>query len=166
MTPRIQKAIDIFLDAINQGTLAKGDCTKCAVGNLVRVGCGYDKYEETSLKLTPNLKYINWSLIFCTGSGGHRFKRKTYPKIFKQYPEVKRQFDSVDFTIEELAAIERTFENNTRLLYRMYIYHSKEEIRKDQINGLKAVIELMLSFDEQKDDVSEVFTKRADLIPV
>ena len=34
MTPRIQEAIDVFLDAINNGTLAKGTCTACAVGNL------------------------------------------------------------------------------------------------------------------------------------
>lgn len=38
MTQRVQKAIDIFLDAINNGTLAKGSCTRCAVGNLVRAG--------------------------------------------------------------------------------------------------------------------------------
>ena len=38
MNNRITKAIDIFLDAINEGTLAKGNCCACAVGNLVAHG--------------------------------------------------------------------------------------------------------------------------------
>ena len=40
MTERISKAIDIFLDAVNNGTLAKGTCIACAVGNLVAHGMG------------------------------------------------------------------------------------------------------------------------------
>lgn len=170
MNPRIENAINVFLDAINEGTLAKGDCTKCAVGNLVRVGCNYDPkfYNEAFLAKSLKYGYINWSMVFCTSSRYRKqsFKRKTYPKLLEEYPEVKKQFDSVDFTVEELAKIEKVFERNTKIHYIDYSNKTREEIRKDQIRGLEAVIQVMLGFEDSKEDVKEIFTKKADLIPV
>ena len=72
MTPRIQKAIDIFLDAINQGTLAKGSCAACAVGNLVAHGLNYDLINNGlgSAYLWKNKagehQYPNWDSLFVT----------------------------------------------------------------------------------------------------
>jgi hypothetical protein len=158
MSPRIEKAINIFLDAINEGTLIKGDCTKCAVGNLVRVGMGLgNSYCIENLQEDPKTRqYINWSLIFCTKESDSKqyFKRKTYPKIFKKYPIVEQQIKSTDFTVEELAKIERTFEK----------YASND--RQGMIRGLEAVIKVMLEFENSKEEVKEVFTKRAELILV
>lgn len=163
MTPRIKKAIDIFLDAINNGTLIKGDCTKCAVGNLVRVGMGYGpEYREPNLgeefihgRDDKSRKYINWSMIFCTMlNGKQNFKEKTYPKLFKKYPIIKQQIESTDFAVEELAKIEHTFERNAN------------NTKEGMIKGLEAVVKVMLEFDECKDDVKEVFTEKAELIEV
>lgn len=163
MTPRIQKAIDIFLDAINNNTLIKGDCTKCAVGNLVRVGMGYGpEYREPNLgedfihgRDDKSRRYINWSMAFCTmPNGKQRFKEKTYPKLLQKYPIIKQQIESTDFTVKELAKIEHTFERNAN------------NTKKGMIKGLEAVVQVMLEFDECKDDVKEVFTEKAELIEV
>jgi len=39
---------------------------------------------------------------------------------------------------------------------------SKEELRKDQVKALEAVVEVMMSFDDVKDAVEEVFTHKAN----
>lgn len=180
MTPRISHAIDIFLDAINNGTLAKGDCTACAVGNLVRVGMGlstdqYNKNNLRSVNLDINNQYhitsflVNWSILFATPKAGAsqiRVSKEEECKILSKYPEVKDQIESTDFTIDELAKIEEVFENSTIISYHNYWIHPKEEIRADQIKGLEAVVKVMLTFDEQTEDVKEVFTHKAELMPI
>lgn len=157
MTPRIQKAIDIFLDAINEGTLAKGTCLACACGNLVAkslgikpiIHNGQDSYRNTMLHNQPNGTFWSDSII-----GG------------SYNPRGIREIKSTGFTIEEFRDIEEAFENNTRICFSEYSNFSKEEIRKDQINGLKAVVEIMLEFDNQADNIQEVFVDKAKLIPV
>ncbi len=156
ITERIQKAIDIFLDAINNGTLAKGTCAACAVGNLV----GYEMDIKPEIVPTflngktprPN---THWMSVI-RSCGEPTFSRE----------EGKRQCDLTDFSIEELNLIEQAFENNTTIMYFNYDRYTKEEIRADQIKGLEAVIKVMLEFDGQKDDVKKVFTSKAELIPV
>lgn len=66
-----------------------------------------------------------------------------------------------------LKAIEKgTFETNTRISYHKYDYYTSEEIRADQIKGLEAVVQVMLDFDDCKELVQEIFTSKAELIPV
>lgn len=157
MTKRIEKAIDIFLDALNEGTLQHGDCTMCAVGNLVKNGLNLNKdnYNINTLLGTNRNRCINWSLLFCTNRPGKKqFQARNPEKIYEKYPFVKKQIESTDFTLEELAKIERTFEK----------YNDKTNSRESQIKGLEAVVKVMLKFDEQKEDVKEIFTKKAELI--
>jgi hypothetical protein len=71
-----------------------------------------------------------------------------------------------DFTEEELSQIEYTFEKNTSIHADDYYFHTKEEIRQDQIKGLEAVVRVMLKFDKCQDEVQEVFTSKAELIPI
>lgn len=40
MTERFQKAYDALVNAFFDGTLAKGTCKACAVGNIVGAACG------------------------------------------------------------------------------------------------------------------------------
>jgi hypothetical protein len=62
--------------------------------------------------------------------------------------------------------IENAFETNTKINCYLYSEYSKEQIRKDQIKGLEAAVKVMLKFDDQQDDVKEVFTRKAELIEI
>jgi hypothetical protein len=172
MTKRIQNAIDIFLDAINEGTLAKGTCTACAVGNLVAHGMGSKVVNEDMLFETkPFVVNSIWSDLFSTDSYGYQslwsHKPNGLDEMIKQpeYKSLRDAMEKIDFTVDELRQIEYVFETNTELTYHVYRNHTKEEVRADQIKGLEAVVKLMLTFDEQVDDVKEVFTTKAEAIP-
>lgn len=153
MTPRIQRAIDIFLDAINNGTLAKGICAKCAVGNL----CGGNGA---------------WAHLFITIDNRQTLRNGDIPTFhFHKHPiDIKMGLEAIsvtEFTESELAKIEYAFETNSKIDIDYYEFYSKEEIRADQIKGLEAVIKVMLEFDDCKeDDIKEIFTEKADLIPI
>ena len=148
LTKRIKEAIDIFLDAINNGTLVKGDPCGCAVGNLLAGAQGITLTKEPYLKgvkIKPDYNG-DWYDMGC--------------RLLKLMAE------KTEFTHQQLLKIERTFENNTSITHTVYNEYTKEEIRADQIKGLEAVIELMLTFDEQKENIKEIFTNKANLIPV
>lgn len=167
MTDRVKNAIDVLLDAINNRTLAKGDCTACAVGNLVANGMGYSK-EQYNLnvleKLDYNYGYKNWSCLFCTDFNVQTIvSKRNRNYILKKYPEIKEQINSTGFTLDELAQIEKAFETNTKIHFRDYEKCTDSEILKDQIKGLEAVVEVMLSFDNSKADVKEVFTSKVNV---
>src|SRR5690606_24288790 len=106
MTPRIQKAIDIFLDAINNGTLAKGDPCGCAVGNLVANSKGL-KLTKSEEKTGIGIKII--------GSAGENndewFDYNNYPNNI-----VRKDFNNrTGFSNKELSIIEKTFEEAARI---------------------------------------------------
>jgi len=154
---RITRAIDIFLDAINKGTLAKGTCSACAVGNLVAKGrleidsrgsIGCSGFDNTA-----------WADAFCTNENG----QQVYTHNMTD-PKVLFNVEQTEFTIEELIAIEFTFETNTKLDYFYYSRSTPEEIRADQIAGLSAVIKVMESFTEEQESYVEDFVERAKLL--
>lgn len=165
MTKRVENAIDVFLDALNEGTLAKGSCIACAVGNLVASGLNgkilsiKDDFGQLDFKCTVD--NLSWSDLFITSFDGQHI----YEDSLKD-KKVLHNIDATDFSWQELAQIENTFEKNCKINYHSYCVHTKEEIRKDQIKGLEAVVQLMLTFDEDKTDVKKVFTKKAELITI
>lgn len=166
MTERVKKAIDIFLDALNNGTLAKGTCEACAVGNLVAYGKGGQIFKHPfDGDLTCTVNNMNWGYLFSTSNG----IQNTYPKQIHE-SAINEDIAATDFTLEELMQIEYAFETNTKILHYYYIESSPEAIRQDQINGLAAVVKVMLSFDTKEtvedSEVYEVFTSKAELIPV
>ncbi len=170
MEKRIENAIDIFLDALNEGTLAKGDCTACAVGNIVRHGMGLtrEQYNLNTLELDhKNDEYINWSMLFSTQYGGHQERDSNSELLLEKYSVIKKQINSTEFDIDELAMIEYAFETNTKIMFTEYYNHTKEEVRADQIKGLEAVVKVMLTFNKDtKTDVKKVFTNKAELIAI
>jgi len=158
MTKRISKAIDIFLDAINNGVLMKGSCTACAVGNLVAHGYNYEiPYHGVHDFDTPNAA---WAKLFCTSEDGDQAIRLRHLND----RDVQENIEATDFTWEELAKIEKAFETNTDICFTDYHKHTKEEIRKDQIRGLEAVVQVMLDFDDCEEQVQEVFTSRLEVV--
>lgn len=160
MEQRISNAIDVFLDAINNGTLAKGSCAACAVGNLI---CKAKNIELT----TKLLKSFNTN----TGYKSYAdFSKKTnFPNKWYFNSVMGCLVDSFDteFTGQELGLIEIAFEDNTYILGSRYYLYSKKEIRADQIKGLEAVVKVMLTFNNDTEtDVKEVFTNKAKLIVI
>lgn len=152
MEKRVANAIEVFLRAIDSGTLAKGSCTACAVGNLVAHGMG----GVISKDLNCNKPNSFWSFLFTTNSGGQHIYRQSLNDT-----TVMQNIESTEFTWEELAKIEYAFETNTKIDYVYYDEHTSSEILDDQIKGLEAVIEVMLSFsNDKKTNVKKVFTER------
>jgi hypothetical protein len=168
MTKRIQNAIDIFLDAINEGTLGKGACVACAVGNLVAYGMGSKVVNDgVFFDTEPKVHNNIWGGLFCTVGNSQTVTPNIHEAIkHSWYKDLRKAIKKIDFTIDELMQIEFAFETNTKIIHKLYNIHTKEEVRADQIKGLEAVVKLMLTFDEQVDDVKEIFTKKAELIPL
>jgi hypothetical protein len=160
MTPRIERAIDTFLDALNEGTLAKGVCTACAVGNLVAKGAGIkihkDDLEMDHAPIGATNLVSDWVRAFCTYDN----YQKVYLDKFNS-PNVVRSVSQTEFTIEELMQIEFAFESNTKLDVCDYTEYSSEEIFQDQLRGLEEVINVMMTFDDCNDNIEEVFTSKA-----
>lgn len=154
MTKRISKAIDIFLNAIENNTLIKGNCSECAVSNLVENGLGIEVDIENNFPLNSF-----WIGGFCTDSN----KQIVNEKYFNDEDFIKN-IKATDFSIKELMKIEYAFETNTKL-YNKSLYN-KNEIRDDLIKGLEAVIQIMMDFDDVKDSIYEVFTSKAKLISI
>lgn len=174
MTQRVMKAIDIFLDAINEGTLAKGSCTACAVGNLVANGLGAKiKFIPIGDDIVPRcldergdfLENRRWSLAFYTAYG-----KQEVDKDALNNSDVIRNIEATDFSLEELMQIEYAFETNTSYDFSSYRRRTPQQIRQDQINGLAAVVKVMLTFEEgvpsTDEVVQEIFTDKANLIPI
>jgi hypothetical protein len=149
MEARIQKAIDIFLDAINNGTLAKSTCAACACGNLLK-----DAFKDT----------FNLNDLIKNQELHDEFANKYSEYFFDSLASCRE--NPTDFNYSELLKIERAFENNTNIHWMNYYKFSKEEIRADQIKGLEAVVKVMLEFNNSKEDVKEIFTNKAELIAI
>jgi hypothetical protein len=165
MTERITKAIDIFLDAVNKGTLAKGTCVACAVGNLVAHGMGgeikFNPERDWENMFQSNVNNAEWKYAFCTREGAQS------RNVWYNYAiGVKMNISATDFNIDELAQIEFAFETNTKIDIQEYKEVTPEEIRADQIKGLEAVINVMMTFDDVKADVKEVFTNKLEPVSV
>ncbi len=117
MTERIEKAIDIFLDALNKGTLAKGTCTACAVGNLVAHGMGINitptnlSNGELDFEIDSPINNGSWGKLFITNFDG--YQNKHFENL--NDPDVQTCIRATDFTWQELAKIENTFERNTSI---------------------------------------------------
>lgn len=158
ITKRIKEAIDVFLDALNDGTLAKGNCSGCAVGNLVAASQNC-KIQLLDNKLITNSTHF-WYDVFYTGGSKQIFNECNITE------EVIEEIQRTNFTLIELAKIEFVFETSTQIRFSRYARYSKEEIRADQLKGLEAVVKVMLEFDNCKETVREVFTEKAELIPV
>lgn len=166
ITERIQNAIDVFIKALENGTLQSGDCSMCAVGNLCR-----DAITKHHL---IDFKGNEWSYLFCTGIRGQTKYSEKYWQLVRGdlsgfgFQHAKKLISYIAFTEDELAQIEFTFETNCKLIHKVFPdTNTLEEIRADQLNGLRAVVELMLEFDDCKEvNVQEVFLDKAELIPV
>jgi hypothetical protein len=155
MTKRISNAIDVFLKALENGTLVKGDCAFCAIGNLVAAGKGGEYFYDKNEIIKCTVDNTGWGKLFMTEDSGQR-----YWKEYEHHYRVIEDIEATDFNVEELMAIEYAFETNTKIDNIDYRWKTKEEIQADQVKGLEAVVEVMMGFDDVKESVEEVFTSK------
>lgn len=157
ITPRIEKAIDTLLDAINNGTLAKGNCSACLVGNLIAKGLKANIKKEKEgdyIEFVCEIDNTGWTDVFLTVFNCQKFN-------ICELENNSHLFDSTDFNYEELRQLEYAFEQNTKIHYKNYHKYTDKEVKLDQIKGLEAAIKLMLQFDEcEKVKIKEVFTNK------
>lgn len=134
---RHNNAIRVLVNAYFNDTLAKGTCTACAVGNLVADALGAKV--NKNLKCSINKMY--WAKVFCTSDKYQSINEENY------FGESKKQIDSTGYTWQELARIEKVFEENTIISHVDYDDYSEEEISQDKFNGLKAVFEVLCEIE-------------------
>ena len=144
MTQRFEKAYNALYNAFMNDTLASGECTACAVGNIVAdaMGCKVEKWIGGIL-----ICYVDnswWSNIFITVDN----KQKVYElnddvKYYRQ-----QIFNLTGYEWHELAQVEYAFEKNTKMKHAQYDKHTKQEIMEDQFNGLMAVMDVLIKLDE------------------
>ena len=136
MKNRFETAINKLVKAFFDGTLAKGDCTKCAVGNICDNKGDWSKVFMTTgygSDVNPEL-YINNVLI------------KSVLGIYLVL-NPKDTIDKTGYSWEELALVESAFESNTKIHATKYYKHTEKELMQDQYNGLMAVVDVLCEIE-------------------
>lgn len=137
---RFNKATDALYNAFFNGTLAKGNCLKCAVGNIVSSCLGAvnenDAYEKGAWK---------WKRLFYTNEKGQQNPKNNY--LENAITEALKIISYTGYTEDELAKIEYAFETNTKINHEDYFQYSTQETLEDQYNGLVAVFDVLLELE-------------------
>lgn len=157
-TGRFNKAYNALVKAYFEGSLAKGDCAACAVGNIVG--------DSLNAKIAINMEWgcagstIDnrfWNKIFFTDIVSRKQWISNSKNQKKDGVEITNTlFDLTGYTWKELAKIEHAFETNTKINIKDYSVSSQQQILEDQFSGLTAVIDVMMKLDEMGEDKSYV----------
>jgi hypothetical protein len=123
MTKRFDNAIKTGVRAFFDGTLKKGLCSACMVGNI----CGGNPA---------------WSYVFATATNGVQLTNAV-----NYFGAVKEVIDNTGYAWQDLARIEKAFEQNTKIQSGLYSIHTQSEIMQDQFNGLMAVVDVLMELD-------------------
>jgi uncharacterized membrane protein len=151
MTERFEKAYNSLLKAFMNDTLASGSCSACAMGNIIADAMGGVVYKDDGTgDFDCNVDNAWWKDVFVTGSDGdqtiYKVENNGNIKVYR-----KRMFELTGYEWHELARIEKTFENNTKIKNYSYPDYREHEIMEDQFNGLMAVMDVLIELDDVKD---------------
>lgn len=148
MSKRFEKVFNSLYRGFKDGTIAKGTCTACAVGNIIadalgaKIICDHNHYT-----FECHADNTFWSDLFLTNSDN--FQQKTNP--FFQDPKLKqlaqRIKDLTSYSTSEMAMIEHAFEINTKIYFTTYERISRKLVIKDLYNGIVAVLEILFDID-------------------
>jgi hypothetical protein len=160
------KTVNILEQAYLKNELMHGDCTACAVGNLIKnsgVDC-YKTVSELKVAMDAGAEYVSdldkpfiimWKQVFHTSEnklfqsllGGKSMKfQKINSDNYKGF--AKQLIDATGYTWQELAQIENAFE----------MADEGESEDEYMFNGLVAVID---SLDKIHENTDEVITKQS-----
>lgn len=125
---RFENAISALVKAFFDGSLRKGDCTACAVGNITGTA--------------------SWANVFVTAIGSK--KQVWYGDMVAQaYGGIDHIesmcLNSSGYSLKELAKVEFAFESNTKLFPTCAFSH--DLIMQDQYNGLMAVVDVLCKIE-------------------
>lgn len=139
---RFENAISALVEAFFKGTLAKGHCAACAVGNMIHYSFG--KKPEMIVK-----QYI---VDFKPGyptklKGGGEWHQLISECSFVDKKMAKKQIESTGYSLSEIKLIESAFECNTIISHTDMKNQSKEAIMEDQYKGLMAVVDVLCEIE-------------------
>lgn len=151
---RFNNAIDALVTGFFNGTLAKGNCAACAVGNIVAKGLG-GKVTKDKGGFECSVANRGWTSVFMSHSDGTQTVTPYYYIL-----DSKIQIDSTGYDWMELAKVESAFEKNTKILFTVYYKCSKEQIMADQYSGLMAVVDVLCEIEgiEEAQEIKEAFS--------
>lgn len=157
MATRFEKAYNALIKGYFEGTLAKGTCVACAVGNIIadaqgdairRITCSESLYGTHEGVIAAEYeKFICdnnntwWSKLFCTGFLGLQYRNRELPII------ASKLFDLTGYTDDELAMVEFAFEQNSVIPCTLYEGMDELKVLEDQFNGLSAVVDVLIKLD-------------------
>lgn len=145
MTQRFEKAYNALLNAFMNDALASGNCTACAVGNIIADAMGGKVYKSCDGDFHCDVNNDWWKHVFITGKRQRitLIRQNEYVKKYR-----KRMFELTGYKWKELARIEKTFEKNTKIKASSYHKHKEHEVMEDQFNGLMAVMDVLIELDD------------------
>jgi len=145
MTERFEKGYNALYNAFMNDRLQSGNCSACAVGSIIGSAENADwkmlKIGDTKLFVTDT-NNNEWKKMFSTMNGHQYFD-------FNQELNDKL-IEITGYDAYEMSMIEYAFESNTNIKF----YHDcndKDKLMEDQINGLCAVIDIMIELDNIHD---------------
>lgn len=160
---RFDNAVNALVDAYLNDTLYRGACTSCAVGNIVNAAHGIETppCEIRRIELTDGTheyfigsenRNAGWSSMVITLMDSMVI---TLVDSDENKAHNKRAFHKTGYSFEEMQEIELVFMNNTTNSG----LSSKEEIDQMHFEGLMAVVDLLISWENAEIDRSEIEAK-------
>ncbi len=122
---RFNNAMKALIKGFFDETLMKGDCSACAVGNIL------------------NGSYI-WNRLFYTNKYGIKERKPSSTETIVEAIDLCR---SSGYSVGDLMKVEYAFETNTVIDGILYSNRGKQEIVQDQYNGLMAVVEVLCEIE-------------------
>lgn len=158
-----EHSVAVLVKAFFDGTLAKGLCAACAVGNLVAAGQGgtitrtlpFVRHNDRDVTFCCDTKNQYWGSLFTTADGEQQFCSD-----YLRNSEVRANIRATGYATRDLMRIEYAFETHTDICATAYHRHSEEEILDDQYRGLMAVLDVLFDIHEVEDAARPTATDR------
>lgn len=164
---RFNRAIASLVKGYMNGTLAKGTCAACAVGNIIAgaTGCTIEKTEGDDgdvdfdfVNIIGHVFIPSWQRVFITNVNDRRLSRKNRQRInlSNYYGASQLEIDATGYSVQELADVEWAFEKATKIHFMdYYTIRNKQKIDEDQLNGLYAVVDVLCKIEGYDDVVAQ-----------
>jgi len=172
---RFNNAMTALYNSFMNRTLAKGNCSACAIGNMVAAANGATVTKEFECSIKNNI----WTRLFITtfevddgeivnesffAEQGEVVRNNVFG-AFKKRGYLTQREEAIDiikptgYNQFELAKVEKSFELNTSIDHNEYKYRADQEILEDQQKGLFAVIDVLCELDgiEKPEEIKSLF---------
>jgi hypothetical protein len=141
-----QKTVDILVQAYFDGTLIKGNCTACAIGNIVAFNLGISIPKDQILNHL-SIKQVT-ELTGQVSMGNYSFSTN------------QAIINATGYSFEQLSLIEEAFESNSKIHWLNYHQYTEKKILQDQFKGLMAVVDVLDEIHENLDTEISIASKK------